>query len=68
MSQALLKALESVQGTGNFHSYGEHDYFPLGLQVEGFGELPFPLHPKLALSRKIPFPAPILTSNLFQPV
>lgn len=46
MSQALLKALESVQGTGNFHSYGEHDYFPLGLQVEGFGELPFPLHPK----------------------
>ena len=40
---AFLKAFFKVTGTGDFHSVGQAPFFFPGLEVEGLGELAFPL-------------------------
>jgi hypothetical protein len=40
---AFLKAFSQVTGTGDFHSVGQAPFFFPGLEVEGLGELAFPL-------------------------
>jgi hypothetical protein len=42
-ADALLSALSSITGTGNFHAAGSAPFFLPGLQVKGLGELAFPL-------------------------
>ncbi len=39
----LLTALDSITGTGDFHSTGHAPFFFPGIEVEGVGELAFPL-------------------------
>lgn len=40
---AFLNAFSKVTGTGDFHSTGQAPFFFPGLEVEGLGELAFPL-------------------------
>lgn len=40
---AFLKAFSKVTGTGDFHSVGQAPFFFPGLDVDGLGELAFPL-------------------------
>ncbi|MBX3740543.1 MAG: 2OG-Fe(II) oxygenase [Akkermansiaceae bacterium] len=47
-SGALLEALSSITGSGNFHSAGTAPFFLPGLHVDGIGELAFPLPPSQA--------------------
>ncbi len=43
MDEALLSALDSIKGTGDFHSTGHASFFFPGIEVKGVGELAFPL-------------------------
>lgn len=43
MDAALLSALDSITGTGDFHSTGHASFFFPGIEVKGAGELAFPL-------------------------
>lgn len=45
METTILAALEQITGTGNFSVSGNQAFFPPRLEVDGFGEVPFPLHP-----------------------
>jgi hypothetical protein len=42
-SESLLSTLAEITGTGKFHSTGAVPFFFPGLEVEGFGELAFPV-------------------------
>jgi hypothetical protein len=48
MSDALLTALNAITGTGDFHSAGHAPFFFPGIEVNGVGELAFPLSPAQA--------------------
>lgn len=59
-SNSLLEALSTIIGTGNFCSVGAAPFFFPGLQIEGLGELAFPLPASqarelVALSEIAPF-------------
>ena len=43
MAQALLDALSAVTGTGDFHSTGTAPFFFPALEVDGVGEIAFPI-------------------------
>jgi len=56
----LLQLLKTIEGNGSFASAGVKDFVPLGLQINGVGEIGFPLNPILAkeiikVSKKAPF-------------
>ncbi len=42
-SEVFLQAFSSVTGAGSFHSAGHAPFFFPGLEVEGLGEIAFPL-------------------------
>ncbi len=52
MSKKLLDTLHAITGTGQFHSVGSRAFFTPGLEIEGFGEVAFPLHPIMAKALK----------------
>lgn len=47
-SNNLLDTLQTITGTGQFHSSGKEKFFLPGLQISGLGEVAFPLHPVMA--------------------
>ncbi len=60
LSQHLLSILGEVRGSGAFAASGASDFVPPGMQVEGLGDIGFPITPSQAkaligIARQAPF-------------